>query len=242
MSGIDPDVLRKVRGLLAMAEGTDNPLEAEAFSAKAAEMIDKYRIDVASLRPEGTAPGYGKTTFPMTGVKYLRASVNLLSAVATHYGVVILIGATGNSKNPVLVGTEMDVQATTMLFRSLLIQRDRECLAADADKPRWQNTNEYRNSFCYGYAATINMRLRALRERQRTEARADGNTAALAVFDRENAVTRWLEEERGKALKSANQNKPTIDPAAASQGRLAAQLADLGQDRLPSAGPRAIGR
>ena len=49
MTEPDPTLLDRVRKLLAKAEGTDNPHEAEAFSAKAAELIALYRIDPARL-------------------------------------------------------------------------------------------------------------------------------------------------------------------------------------------------
>ena len=43
-------LLDKIRKLLAMAEGTDNANEAEAFSAKAAQLIASIRIDLQHVR------------------------------------------------------------------------------------------------------------------------------------------------------------------------------------------------
>ena len=43
-------LLDKIRKLLAKAEGTDNTNEAEAFSAKAAQLIAEHRIDPDHLR------------------------------------------------------------------------------------------------------------------------------------------------------------------------------------------------
>ena len=51
----DAALLDKVRKLLAMAEGSANPNEADAFSRKAAELIAAHRIDPERLRAEADA-------------------------------------------------------------------------------------------------------------------------------------------------------------------------------------------
>lgn len=221
-------IIARVRALLAKAERTDNPHEAEVFSAKAAEMIDRHRIDVARLSDDPTRYVYSQ--FKLEGTRYLRASLMLLSIVATHYGVVTVTPPTGNSKYPTLVGAPADIEATQMLFRSLVIQRDRACVAADI--PHGMHTTKFRNSFAYGFSMRTGLRLEALRERQRAAARAEHDTTAIEVFDRGSAVERWIENQWGDKLRDANRNDPSIDPFGAVAGDRAARTADLGQDRI----------
>jgi hypothetical protein len=238
MSDIDPGVLARVKALFAKAEATDNAFEAEAYSAKAAELMDKYRIDAALLSPD-EVPTFGQAVYPMHRHKYLRASLQLLVVVATHYGAVVVTPSTGNSKLPRLVGTKADLEMAVLMFESLLRQRDHACLAEDV--PAWTSTTTFRNSFCYGYAGRINKRLRELRERQAEQ--YIGNTKALAVLDRAAVAKKWLEDEVGDAIGKANRNKAKVDPVASLLGDHAARNADLGQTRVgnETTGPRAIG-
>jgi hypothetical protein len=51
--GVDQKVLGRVRGLLAKAESTEFPDEAEALSAKAQELMNRHAFDQAVLYTEG---------------------------------------------------------------------------------------------------------------------------------------------------------------------------------------------
>lgn len=232
-------IIRRVQGLLAKAESTDNAAEAEAFSAKAAELIDKYRLEAAQLRRPGDEQQYGRMTFQLAGHKYLRATLSLLMEVTEHYGVVVMIPSTGNSKYPTLVGDADDVRHSIMLFRSLVLQRDRALLS----EPNvfGGNVNKFRNSFAYGYANRIGQRLEVLRRQQRQVAQVEHNAAALELYGRLNAVEKWLEAKRGKPLGKVKQNDAAVDPFALLVGDAAAQKADLGHGGLSGAGSRALG-
>lgn len=219
----------KVRALLALAERTDNPLEAEVFSAKAAELVDKYRLDVARLAPVGSGPNFTEERIDMRGFAALRASVQLLNAVAQHYAVTVLIGSTGNSKNPRLIGDADDIYTVRLLFASLVVQRDR---AAHAETvPYGVHTTTFRTSFAYGYAGRINRRLKDLRAAQRSTARAEGDSTALVLFDRADAVAKYISGELAIKVHKSNLNAPTIDGASHRAGVRAADRADLGHTR-----------
>ena len=52
-SVVEPRILDKVRALLAKAESTEFPEEAEAYTAKAQELMARHRIDRAVLGATG---------------------------------------------------------------------------------------------------------------------------------------------------------------------------------------------
>lgn len=232
---IDPKVLDRVRALLAQAEHPNTgPAEAEAFSAKAAEMIDRYRIARAMLADKDEVVTFGRAQMDLAGHRALRASLSLLVAVAKHYGVVVLTPSTGNSKRPTLAGTAEDIQATSMLFTSLVLQRDRAMLAEPV--PFGVATVTFRNSFAYGYAHRIAGRLAALRASQRRDAEAHGSGAALVLFDRKDAVEKWLLDGDLMSKGKTHRNGPRLDGEGVVAGDVAARRADLGGSRVGAGG------
>lgn len=218
-------ILERVRKLLALAEHPNTPApEAENASIRAANLIDEYRISPEALGMR-SGPDYRGTTLDLSRARPLRATLYLLGAVARHYGCLVLIPATGNSKSPTLVGDVDDIAFTTTLWASLVIQRDREMMRMPV-RPG-QSPVKVRTSFALGYAAQINARLVALRKAQFDAAYADANTAALAVYDRTAAVERWM-ADNGAPVAAAGHNRATVDARAMQAGRDAADRADLG--------------
>jgi hypothetical protein len=224
---------RRIEGLLRKAEGTDNPHEAEAFSAKAFELMERYRIDLATFKV-GDEETFVRDLYDLTQFKFLRASLRLLDRITYHYGVVCIIGATGNSKRPILVGDRDDIAAVHMMMDSLIRQRDAACVVSPV--PLGLSTNAHRNSFCYGYADRIGTRLKAIRDARITE--AHGNSVALELVDRHQRVLDML---AGAVGGKPNQNRPDVYAGSVAAGKAAADRADLGQSRIGNDGPRAIG-
>lgn len=223
--------LRRVRGLLAKAESTTNPHEAEAFSAKAFELMERYRIELADVRGTGEAD-IQRTTYDLGNrAKYLRPSLFLLGMVAKHYGVVVLVPSTGNSRLPKLVGDVDDIAATVIMFESLMIQRDRAILASAA--PIGVNINRFRSSAAYGFASRMDQRLADLRDIRKASA-ATG--MELDLLDRGSKVMDAL----GNPV-PRNTNRPQVNGHGMKAGRAAADRADIGLDRIDHpTGPRAL--
>lgn len=224
--------IAKIRGLLAKAESTDNASEAETFFAKAAEMMDRHRIDPSVIRDRRKE--FVKISYELNQHSHLRASLLLLGAVSRHYGCVVQIAHSGNSKYPDLTGEADDVEATLLMFRSLIIQRDHALLRA----PMLPGTNrtKFNNSFSYGFAMRINTRLKAIRAAAEKVAQAERNSMALEVYDRRDKVMKYLGDPP-----SANHNKASLSHHGLVKGKDAADNADLGQRRFED-GPRALGR
>ena len=84
---MERDVLDKIRSLLAKAESTEFEPEAEAFTAKAQELMARYRIDRAVLAA-GTAGDRKEPAARRVAVHdpYASAKATLLSQVADANG------------------------------------------------------------------------------------------------------------------------------------------------------------
>jgi hypothetical protein len=145
-------LLGRIRALLAKAESTGFPEEAEALSAKAQQLMAAHSIDEALLAAHGGTGGPGARRIgverPYEGAKALLldavASANGCEAVwAEEFGFSTVVGHAG------------DLDAVELLYTSLLVQADR-ALQRGASRSR-----DYRESFLIAYAAGIRERLAA---------------------------------------------------------------------------------
>jgi hypothetical protein len=118
----DDRPLRRIRGLLAKAESTEFPEEAEALTAKAQELMTRHAVDAALLEV-GRAPADGRpveTRRVHVRDPYVRAKMHLLAAVAEANDVRLVWYSGLGIAN--LVGGRADVAAVELLFTSLLLQ------------------------------------------------------------------------------------------------------------------------
>jgi hypothetical protein len=115
-------VLGKVRKLLAKAESTDNPNEAEAFAAKAAELIAHHRIDAARLGNGGREVRLAVRRVPIGRGAYVRGRLALLDAVATVHDCELVWQSGPEGAVALLAGFDDDLDATTVLYESLHLQ------------------------------------------------------------------------------------------------------------------------
>ncbi|MEU6405570.1 DUF2786 domain-containing protein [Streptomyces sp. NPDC046985] len=162
-------VLGKIRALLAKAEATGYPLEAEALSAKAQELMARHSVDEALLAaraPSPDAPGACRI-----GVEppYEQAKAVLLDAVATanHCRAVWNDSLCFST----VVGFEAELEAVELLYTSLLVQATTAMTAAEAAQRASgrKRTKTFRQSFLASYAHRIGSRLAAAAETQVTE-------------------------------------------------------------------------
>lgn len=163
VGGVDGKVLSRIRGLLAKAEATDYPAEADALSAKAQELMTKFSLDRAMVTAsEATAAPDGPAARRIwLSAPYVSAKSHLVNAVAKanrcaaitdrELGVVTIVGA------------ETDLQLVELLVTSLLVQATRGMLRAGRSQPAYgrTDTRSYRHAFLVSYAARIGERLRA---------------------------------------------------------------------------------
>ncbi|TNC27665.1 DUF2786 domain-containing protein [Amycolatopsis alkalitolerans] len=150
-AGVDGRMLARVRALLAKAESTQFPEEAEALSAKAQELMSRYSFEqalVSSPRSAGSARRF------WLDEPYLAAKSALVSAVASANR----CRAVSYQRLGFLsvVGHEVDLDFVELLATSLLVQATEAMLAAGRHGSR---TRSFRHAFLLAYAGRIGERL-----------------------------------------------------------------------------------
>lgn len=158
-----PRMLGRVRALLAKAESTQFPEEAEALSAKAQELMARHSIDEALLAAGAAAAGDGPGACRI-GVEgpYESAKALLLNAVAAaNHCQAVWSSEYGFST---VVGFDADLELVELLYTSLLVQATTAMGRAADDhhaRGRSRRTRDFRESFLIAYAGRIGDRLSA---------------------------------------------------------------------------------
>ncbi|MFJ8882626.1 DUF2786 domain-containing protein [Streptomyces sp. NPDC102402] len=157
----EPRMLTRIRALLAKAEATGFPEEAEALTTKAQELMARHSIDEALLAAR--TPGAGTPGAVRIGVDapYESAKAVLLDSVASANR----CRAVWNSDLgfTTVVGFEPDLEAVELLFTSLLVQGNAAMTKAEAEQRAGgrKRTKAFRQSFLLAYAQRLGSRLAA---------------------------------------------------------------------------------
>jgi hypothetical protein len=230
------DVLRKVRKLLAKAEATDNPLEAEAFSTKAATLIASHRIDPARLADDGPADELMVRRLLIGRGAYVRARLALLQAVAEAHDAELVWQSGPDGATALLAGFASDLDAVAVLYESLHLQAAAQMAAVRRSTPA--ATQRWRRAFLFGFATRIREVLVAARHRAESAARESDGSRLPERPDRVAQVRTYAAAAFGRVVSAA-----APSPASAAgwdHGHRAAAGVDIGRTRLA---PRlALGR
>ena len=225
----------KVRKLLAKAEATDNPNEAAAFSAKAAQLIAAHRIDPSTLAAEhANGDRLGLRHVPIGRGAYVRARLALLGAVAAANDCELVWQSGPDGATALLAGFESDLDATLVLHESLHLQAAGQMAALRRSTPA--ATQRWRRAFLFGFAARVGELLADARQRAEADARSTG-TSLPDVVSRSARVRDHATAAFGRVV-AASAPSPAV-AGGWDHGRRAATGADIGRVRL--AGRRAIG-
>lgn len=224
MSELDQRVLDRVRKLLAKAEHPGTPVEeAQAFSAKASELMAAYAIDQAlvdATQPSATAPIVRQIE---VDAPYALPRAVLLDRVGRAHRVRTVIGPDAGSgrRRCTLVGFPVDLDIVELLFTSLLLQASTAMLNASSDTAR---PKAFRRAFLLGYADVIGARLATVQEQTETVADRGHPGAALVLADRADRVDALFEQEfpRLRSLRMTASSGGGL-----SAGRAAGARADL---------------
>ena len=228
--GALPDgLLERVRALLAKAESTTFDAEAEAFTAKAQELMTRHRVDRALLdasadRSDGPIGRRIGTEDP-----YADAKASLLGVVADANGCRAVWSKEFSFAT--VFGFPDELDSVEELFTSLLVQATgalrRE--GSKFDSSGRSRTTRFRRSFLVAFAIRIGERLRATVEETVAAASAEMGTALVPVLAKRADEARAAAED---AFPQVRAFAPSVsDGEGWHAGRRFADVAKLGVDR-----------
>ncbi|MEU9029621.1 DUF2786 domain-containing protein [Streptomyces sp. NPDC048383] len=233
---IEPRMLARIRALLAKAEATTFPEEAEALSAKAQELMARHTVDEALLAVRGGAPAQVPGACRI-GVEppYEEAKAVLLDAVAGANR----CRAVWNSgfEFSTVVGFESDLEAVELLHTSLLVQGTAAMTRAEAAQRAGgrKRTKTFRQSFLLAYASRLGRRLAETAEHAATEhAGTEAPDYLPALVARDVAVTSRADEMFPRT--TTTRLRGATDHAGWEDGTAAADAAHVGGRRRPLPG------
>ncbi|WP_186581900.1 DUF2786 domain-containing protein [Streptomyces sp. BK340] len=219
-------MLTRIRALLAKAEATGYPEEAEALSAKAQELMARHSVDEALLAAAAPAPDVPGACRIGVEPPYEQAKAMLLDAVATaNHCRAVWNEPLGFST---VVGFEADLEAVELLHTSLLVQATHAMTKAEAAQRAGgrRRTKTFRQSFLAAYAHRVGDRLAAVAETQVTQ------DLLPVLATREVAVTDRL--ERMFPETTTTRLRGVTDAAGWTEGARAADEAQVrARPRLP---------
>jgi hypothetical protein len=242
----DNDLLDRVRKLLAKAEDDGcTPAEAEALTAKAAELMARYGIDRAllgALHPETDRPADRKFGFdrPWADVK-----AHLLAALATAMRCQCVQTTTDNGPRLHIFGYSSDLERAEILYTSVLVQMARAL--AQQPVPAYGNSAKaWRRSWMLGYCSAVVARVRVAEEAavasaataEAESAGVGGQSAALVLADRSLVVRQQVTAEYPKLRRK----RITYSGSGYGDGYREGQRADIGGAKIRSRSAGALGR
>ena len=226
MSKADATLL-KVRKLLTLAEDpAATPAEAEAFTAKATQLMADYGIDQALLAgpPDRHSVGERVVRF---NAPYARDKCSLVCSIAHVMRCKAVILGSDLSLSVHLFGIESDLVCVEMLTTSLLLQGTRALSVTPV--PRHENVAAYRRSWWAGFSAAIGKRL-ADQQKNSIQAAEDrladsGTSVALVLADRTHEAEAAMHRAYPRLRNAARRR---LSGGGARDGYSSGERADLG--------------
>lgn len=223
---VDDRLLERIRLLLAKAESTDYPAEAETFTAAAQSLMARHSIDAAVLAASAAGPSDGPAAVRV-GIDppYEGPKASLLNVVAqANRGRVVWSSSLGFAT---VVGFPADLRAIEGLFTSLLVQATRAMThaAAEAGAGSRSRSRSFRTAFLEGFAHRIGERLVEAAQAEVDKAvTAAGGSLLPVLASRDAAVAAAVDDLFPKLVRKT---RTIRDGAGWTAGRGAADLATL---------------
>ncbi|MBK5306883.1 MAG: DUF2786 domain-containing protein [Frankiaceae bacterium] len=155
----DPKLLARVRALLAKAESTEFPEEAELLSAKAQELVSRHALEQLLAADDDTSDDPTAARRLWLEAPYVLAKGLLVAAVAdANRCRSVMSQGLGCCT---VVGRPGDLAAVDVLVTSLLVQAHAAMLRSgrQTDTSGTSRTKSFRQSFLVSYASRIRERL-----------------------------------------------------------------------------------
>jgi hypothetical protein len=158
---VDEKKLSRVRALLAKAESSSFPEEAEALSAKAQEFMTRYALDRALVEADTSVPDVPVSRRLWLDTPYVDAKSLLVQVVAKANRCRAIFDARWDFVT--VVGDENDLDSVALLTTSLLVQATRAMISSGQDNTG-SRSRSFRQSFLVSYATRIGERLETAAE------------------------------------------------------------------------------
>ena len=196
-STADPKMLARIRALLAKAEATTFPAEADAFTSKAQDLMTRHAIHAAVLHAssfdnEHDLEGDVVARRVHLDNPYSAEKVTLLGAVYRANGARIAWHDTYGFCT--VVGLAVDLDLAEVMFTSLLLQATKSVGEASVG-PAHTRTRQYRQAFLVAFAIRIGERLGDAVDDATTQATCEyGTSLAPILAARADAVDRQFDK------------------------------------------------
>src|SRR5690242_7567392 len=148
--------LAQIRTLLAKAERTENPAEAEAYTAKALGLIAKYGIEEAQLEARGEVKDTAqKNEFVVEGKYTARRELFLQHLAKALRCEPIKRNALSTRTRSVtsIYGMSKDIERLRMLWTSLDLQLAK--VVDETKVPAWENGRTFRTNLISGFSNRV---------------------------------------------------------------------------------------
>ena len=234
MTTPDSKYLDRVRNLLAKAESTEFPAEAELARENAFALMAKHRIDAAHLRAQDTTAEPIHKQVNITN-PHANIRANLLNTIALNLNCDLVHVSPKGSYVGIahLFGFPDDIDRVMFLYSTLLLQFQHA--RKQVEVPAGMRPQSYKHGWAVGFINEISRRLRTAREASEAEATTTDPSTALVLADQTAAVKAKVFE----AFRSTSNSRGRGSAAGARAGHVAGARADIGNRRVT--GRRAIG-
>ena len=233
-----PDrLLDRVRKLLAKAEAEGVTVEeAQALTAKAAELMAKYGIDralLAAKRPDTDKPD---NRIMEIYNPWARVQAHLLCGLAAALRCQCILLPAREGQRVHLFGYASDIERTDVLYTSVLVQMWHGLVAAQVPA-RADNVRAWRRSWLLGYIAAVVARVRAAEQRAEQAATvAETSGAALVLADRSMVIRQQV----ARAYPVTRTARVTYTGSGYGAGYAQGRRADIGTSRVGPRSTRAL--
>jgi hypothetical protein len=233
-------LLDRVRKLLAKAEADGvTPEEAQALTAKAAELMAKYGIDralLAAQRPETDRPD---SRMVDTYNPWARVQAHLLCGLASAMRCQCILLPSGEGQRVHMFGYASDLERTDVLYTSVLVQMWHGLIATSVPA-RASSVRAWRRSWLLGFAAAVTARVQAAEEGAEAAAVAAPSgphaNAALVLADRSLVIRRNV----AAAYPVTRTARLTYTGSGFGAGYKQGERADLGTGRVGQRSGRSL--
>jgi Protein of unknown function (DUF2786) len=234
-------LLDRVRKLLAKAEAEGvTPAEAQALTAKAAELMAKYGIDralLAARQPETDQPASRMVDIYNP---WARVQAHLLCGLAGAMRCQCILLPSGDGDQRVhIFGYASDLERTDVLYTSLLVQMWHGLIATEVPA-RVSGVRAWRRSWLLGFAAAVTTKVQAAEQRAERNASVTsagtGSTAALVLADRSMVIRRNVTA----AYPQTRTARLTYSGSGYGAGFRKGEQADIGMGRVRSRSGRSL--